>query len=137
MIACGRQNKHEHAQTEILPGERTFPAHVPLGMGLSIFPGTSCCSLWGYKGKPTGSHHLGSTHILGWDVHQDGAVRWHAGPKARATANAIFGLGIYLGGAIASLGAYVDEQALWAFSQFFGAMSLVHRCPFMVVLAEE
>ena len=30
--------------------------------------------------------------------------------QARATANSIFGLGIYLGGAFASLGAFVDEQ---------------------------
>ena len=30
--------------------------------------------------------------------------------QARATANAIFGLGIYLGGAMASLVAFVDEQ---------------------------
>ena len=30
--------------------------------------------------------------------------------EARATANAIFGLGIYLGGAMASLGAFIDEQ---------------------------
>lgn len=32
------------------------------------------------------------------------------GGEARATANSIFGLGIYLGGALASLGAFVDEQ---------------------------
>ena len=32
--------------------------------------------------------------------------------QARATANSIFGLGIYLGGAFASLGAFVDEQEL-------------------------
>eukprot|EP00438_Fugacium_kawagutii_P009755 Skav236676 [mRNA] locus=scaffold406:7385:16934:- [translate_table: standard] len=33
-----------------------------------------------------------------------------ASMTARATANAIFGLGIYLGGACASMGAFVDEQ---------------------------
>ncbi|CAE7662548.1 ANTR1 [Symbiodinium pilosum] len=34
-------------------------------------------------------------------------------PEARATANSVFGLGIYIGGAVASLGAAIDEQEGW------------------------
>lgn len=34
-------------------------------------------------------------------------------PEARATASSIFGLGIYVGGGLASLGAAVDEQIGW------------------------
>mmetsp|Transcript_31910 Transcript_31910/g.105857 ORF Transcript_31910/g.105857 Transcript_31910/m.105857 type:complete len:568 (+) Transcript_31910:71-1774(+) len=34
-------------------------------------------------------------------------------PEARATASAVFGLGIYLGGGFASLGAYLDQSLGW------------------------
>ncbi|CAJ1352582.1 unnamed protein product [Effrenium voratum] len=51
-------------------------------------------------------------------------------PDARATANAIFGLGIYLGGAIASLGAYVDEQEGWRTTcVLFGVASVAASLP--------
>uniref|UniRef100_A0A7S4WIE6 Major facilitator superfamily (MFS) profile domain-containing protein n=1 Tax=Alexandrium monilatum TaxID=311494 RepID=A0A7S4WIE6_9DINO len=46
-------------------------------------------------------------------------------PEARATANAIFGLGIYVGGGIASLGAAADQGVGWRSTCLaFGAASL-------------
>ncbi|CAK9117885.1 unnamed protein product [Durusdinium trenchii] len=51
-------------------------------------------------------------------------------PDARATANSIFGLGIYLGGALASLGAFVDEQEGWrAACLVFGFFSVAASLP--------
>lgn len=51
-------------------------------------------------------------------------------PDARATANSIFGLGIYLGGAFASLGAFVDEQEGWRTAcLIFGVASLSASLP--------
>mmetsp|Transcript_102235 Transcript_102235/g.305199 ORF Transcript_102235/g.305199 Transcript_102235/m.305199 type:complete len:513 (-) Transcript_102235:61-1599(-) len=47
-------------------------------------------------------------------------------PEARATMNSVFGLGIYLGGGVASLGAALDEQLGWRYAcAAFGLGSMV------------
>ncbi|CAE7810552.1 unnamed protein product [Symbiodinium sp. CCMP2456] len=53
-------------------------------------------------------------------------------PDARATANSIFGLGIYIGGAVASLGAAVDEREGWRTACLgFGFVSALASLPLL------
>eukprot|EP00439_Symbiodinium_sp_Y106_P070760 s1955_g12.t1 len=53
-------------------------------------------------------------------------------PDARATANSVFGLGIYVGGAVASLGAAVDEREGWRTACLgFGFVSALASLPLL------